>query len=488
MGENPVIQSFAYLLAHAPEFVRYGSKPRREIGLDPGLAEKIANHLRPFEEAVRYPPNQVFLGNLHPEDLAARPAPWWKNPVEEAKKDGAYGPFLDQTEFYGFLKAADLFDLIWFTPEFTALLVERIRNHPLVFPSDLANLGQGHPIEKIRFRIENEKSLPLYDGGELIGAIHRDHGDDEALQADVLLENLATKASGALAIRVLLQRSGVDPKTVDYILSCSEEAVGDRYQRGGGNLAKAVGEACGLINATGSDVKAFCAGPVYAIVHAGSLVKAGVFDRVIVFGGGCQCKLGMKFAGHLKHGMPILEDVLAGMAFLVTRDDGKSPVIRLESVGKHRIGDGSSQQEIFTSLVVRPLEKMGMKMTEVDKIATELHNPEVTLPQGSGNVPLNNYKLMAALAVMRKEIERGDMESFIAAHGMPGFSPTQGHIPAAMPYFGHAAEAMSAGKIKNSLFVAKGSLFLGRMSRLSDGLSFFLEKNTGLHVKTEKCN
>jgi betaine reductase len=255
--------------------------------------------------------------------------------------------------------------------------------------------------------------------------------------------------------------------------------VGDRYQRGGGNLAKAVGEACGLINATGSDVKAFCAGPVYAIVHAASLVKAGVFDRVIVFGGGCQCKLGMKFAGHLKHDMPILEDVLAGMAFLITQDDGVSPVIRLESVGKHKIGDGSSQQEIFTSLVVRPLEKLGMKMTDVDKIATELHNPEVTLPQGSGNVPLTNYKMIAALAVMRKEIGRGDMEQFIARHGMPGFSPTQGHIPAAVPYLGHAADAMAAGKINNALFVAKGSLFLGRMSRLSDGLSFFLEKNNG---------
>jgi betaine reductase len=118
-------------------------------------------------------------------------------------------------------------------------------------------------------------------------------------------------------------------------------------------------------------------------------------------------------------------------------------------------------------------------MVDVDKIATELHNPEVTLPQGSGNVPLNNYKMIAALAVMRKEIGRGDMEQFIARHGMPGFCPTQGHIPAAVPYLGHAAEGMAAGKLSNALFVAKGSLFLGRMSKMSDGLSFFLEKNAG---------
>jgi len=42
---------------------------------------------------------------------------------------------------------------------------------------------------------------------------------------------------------------------------------------------------------------------------------------------------------------------------------------------------------------------------------------------------------------------------------------------------------MAADKIANTLFVAKGSLFLGRMSRLSDGLSFFLEKNDSIKAK-----
>jgi hypothetical protein len=31
--------------------------------------------------------------------------------------------------------------------------------------------------------------------------------------------------------------------------------------------------------------------------------------------------------------------------------------------------------------------------------------------------------------------------------------------------------------MRNALFVAKGSLFLGRMSQLSDGLSFLLQAN-----------
>ena len=61
---------------------------------------------------------------------------------------------------------------------------------------------------------------------------------------------------------------------------------------------------------------------------------------------------------------------------------------------------------------------------------------------------------------------------------MPGYSPTQGHIPSAVPFFGHALELMRQGKMKRTMFVAKGSLFLGRMSQLSDGVSFLLEANS----------
>jgi betaine reductase len=116
-------------------------------------------------------------------------------------------------------------------------------------------------------------------------------------------------------------------------------------------------------------------------------------------------------------------------------------------------------------------------MLDIEKYSTELQNPEITLPSGSGNTPLTNYKIMAALAAIRKEIARGDVEKFVRERGMPGFSPTQGHIPAAVPFLGHAMLEMKAGRMKKALFVAKGSLFLGRMSHLSDGLSFLLEAN-----------
>jgi betaine reductase len=175
--------------------------------------------------------------------------------------------------------------------------------------------------------------------------------------------------------------------------------------------------------------------------------------------------------------MPILEDVLGAIAFLITPDDGESPIIRLDGVGKHDIGSGSAQQKIMQSLVSEPLKRMGKKITDVDKFATEMHNPEVTLPAGSGNVPLTNYRMIGALAALQKEIDRSEIEAFVLKHGMPGFSPTQGHVPAAVPYLGHALKAIKQGKMSSAMFISKGSLFLGRMSQLSDGMSFLIEKN-----------
>jgi betaine reductase len=130
----------------------------------------------------------------------------------------------------------------------------------------------------------------------------------------------------------------------------------------------------------------------------------------------------------------------------------------------------------MSALILKPLNKLGMKMTDIDKYSTELHNPEVTLPAGSGDTPATNYKIMAALAVMNKEIDKTEMERFIDEKGMPGYAPTQGHVPSAVPYMGHALEDMKNGKIKRAMFVAKGSLFLGRMSQLSDGISYIMEK------------
>jgi glycine/sarcosine/betaine reductase complex component C subunit beta len=424
----------SYALFHVPDLVRYGSKPAREIRRAPERLEELRAHLRSFEQAVAYPPNQVFIGHLTPDELAAIDRPWYCRPLTGAEPVGPFGGIYDQGALYRLLADADMFGLVHF---------------------------------------EGEGGLPLFDGSRSIGWIEAGHPEDESQTAQIVLENLACKATAAEAVRLCLKAS--DPGEVDYVLNSGEEAVGDRYQRGGGNLAKAVAEASGCVNATGADVKAFCCAPAHALVLAAATIEAGLYRRVLVIGGGSLAKLGMKMDGHLRRGMPILEDVLASMAFLLGPADGSSPEINLNAVGRHPVSAGATPQAIYTALVAEPLSKLGLRFRDVDKYAVELHDPDVTEPAGSGNVPLVNYRSIAALAVMRGEMAAADIPAFVERHGMPGFAPTQGHIPAGVPYLGHARRSIMAGDLRRTMIVSKGSLFLGKMTQLSDGMSFLLE-------------
>ena len=477
---RPVVKAVTYFLAHVPNMTRHGSKPSRDLPLDPDLKDRFLNHLNPFEKAVAYAPNQVFIGNLDPDDLYDMPAPFYQNDVPDASRFGPFGEIMPEEEFIGMMKVCDEFDIILLEAEFLAQVVSKLKDHPLIQEEDLKKLeNKGVSIEEVQKAIDDVEAIPLYiNKDQLIGCCQPAHEQDFNLIPDIMIENLANRASGVMALRHMTSKFA-DPELFDYLIGCGEEAVGDRYNRGGGNMAKAIGELSGCVKATGSDTKAFCCAPVHAMVIGAGLVSANVFPNVCVLAGGSFAKLGMKFHGHLRNDMPILEDVIAGIAIWITQDDDESPVIRLDSVGKHEISSGSAQQAIFQKLVIEPLDRLGLKLTDVDKFATEMHNPELTEPQGSGNVPKTNYRIIGSFAVLQKEIERNQLDEFVKARGMIGFSPTQGHIASAVPVLGHAVRKMKEGKMDRALFLAKGSLFLGRMTQLADGISFILEKNDG---------
>jgi betaine reductase len=185
----------------------------------------------------------------------------------------------------------------------------------------------------------------------------------------------------------------------------------------------------------------------------------------------------MKFESHLKNRMPVLEDVLGSFAVMLGAPKPDQPCMRLDSAAFHPVRGGASPQALAECLAEKPLAKLGMKLTDVDRYAVELHNPEITTPSGSGDVPLTNYRTLAALAVMRGQLQKNQMADFVKSRGMVGYAPTQGHIPSAVVYLGHAIDALRRGEIKNALMIAKGSLFLGRMTQLSDGCSFLIEMN-----------
>ena len=302
-SKSPVILGVRYFMTHTPGMVQHGSKPSRDIAADPELALALTPHLRLYEEAVAYPPNRAFLGDIYPNDLAGYPQPWYEV-NGAASRWSPHGEIMPEDEFYCLLKIFDVFDLLWLEEGFVNDVAARLAKHPLLSAEDIERLGTGHPNAAIESRTaDTAEALALHlSDGRLIGCIARAHADDANLTPGVLLENLACKASAVMALRTLLDQKGWDADGIDYVINSGEEAVGERYQRGGGNLGKAIAEACACNSATGADVKAFCCGPVHALVMAAALVNSGVYLRVAVVAGCSLAKLGMKYRGHLDHG------------------------------------------------------------------------------------------------------------------------------------------------------------------------------------------
>lgn len=485
----PVVKGAAYALIQAKEMVLHHGTTQTSEGRKNPASEhlmKLPEHLRSFQDAVSYPPNQVYIGNMTPEDLRSIPRPWYQAPVSGASRNGKFGEIMPEDEFLGLMKIVDAFDLVVLEEQFQNSVREKLVGHPVL--GDIMGLEKlskdpGNA-EEIRILVDGHTAQPMYFEGKLVGCVKRAHEFDEALSDRVMFENLVGKASATFALKLLLAKTKLQPDEVEYIIECSEEACGDMNQRGGGNFAKAIGEMCGCINATGSDTRSFCAGPVHALVEAAALAQTGIYKNVVVLAGGSSAKLGMNSKDHVKKGMPILEDMLGAFAIHIGENDGINPVIRTDGIGRHRIGSGSSPQAVMTSIVADPLDKLGYKIPEVDRYSPEMQNPEITEPAGAGDVPLANFKMIGALSVKRGELEKSELLKAVNSFGMPGFAPTQGHIPSGVPFIGHARDMILSGEINRAMIVGKGSLFLGRLTNLFDGVSFVMEKNSGVFQET----
>ncbi|WP_434798536.1 glycine/sarcosine/betaine reductase complex component C subunit beta [Terrisporobacter vanillatitrophus] len=477
---NSVLKAAGYILAHTPDMVIHNGTTQtteRVVNPDSEYLKVLKNHLRTYDEVVKYPPNQAYIGNITPDELSKYEMTWHDKETPDASKYGKFGEIMPQEEFLGLMQICDVFDLVKLEKNFASLSKNLLSENKLISSDLVGQIKEGEELDTIMKFIEEEHAEPLYNNGKVVGCVKNAHDVDTNLSAHVLLENLVSKASCAFSIMNMLDKNNINKDDIDYVIDCCEEACGDMNQRGGGNFAKAAAEIAGLNNATGSDVRGFCAGPAHAMVHAAALVKSGTFKNVIVCAGGSTAKLGMNGKDHVKKGMPILEDMVAGFAVLVSENDGESPEIRNDIVGRHTVGTGSSPQAVISSLVSEPLEKAGMKITDIQKYSAEMQNPDITKPAGAGDVPNANYKMIGALAVKMGNLDRKELPSFIEEHGMVGWAPTQGHIPSGVPYLGFAREDIMAGTIKNAMIVGKGSLFLGRMTNLFDGISFVIEEN-----------
>jgi len=478
----PVIKGASYALVHTPDMIMHNGTTQTTEKItnpDSEYLKKLPRYIRSYKQVLNYAPNQVYIGNMAPEELRKFEMPWYDKDVEKPERFGRFGEIMPQDEFIALMKIADTFDLVNLEKTFIVNVKEKLYHHPL-FKDDAAKLKEGQEIAEIEKTIKEKHAEALYHEGKLVGCVKRAHDVDMNLTAHIMFENLAVKASGILAFKHLIDKYNVNAADIQYVIECSEEACGDMNQRGGGNFAKSIAEMSGAVNATGSDTRGFCAAPTHALIQASALVQAGIYEHVVIVAGGTTAKLGMNGKDHVRKEMPVLEDVLGAFAVLISKNDGINPVIRTDLIGRHTVGTGSSPQAVMTSLVTSPLDKGGLKITDIDKYSVEMQNPDITKPAGAGDVPEANYKMIAALGVKRKELERGQLSEFVVKHGMVGWAPTQGHIPSGIPYLGFAREDLTSGHLNRAMIIGKGSLFLGRMTNLFDGVSVLIERNPGI--------
>ena len=474
----PVIKAAASVLIHTPGLTRYGSKPQREIAADPARLAELNGSLRSFREAQGYLPNQVFVGQHAPEKLSSVSRPWF---IENAALTGERKPFgsiIDERLFLALIALADPFRHVILLDHFWEETAAVLQQSPVCRPLATATASLVD-INKLNSMIAQGAGLPLFAASkpEPVGWIANGHHEDQSLSATVLLENLCAKVSAALSVQeIFAGNADLKKQDVDFVLGCSEEAVGDRYQRGGGNLAKAIAEFSGCEMASGFDIKDFCAAPIPAMITAAALVQSGVAENIVVVGGSSVPKLGMKFLYHLQKNIPVLEDMQAAVAVWVGRDDGKSPIVNLAGVGRHPVSAGASVDQQLKALVVDPLNRLELAVPAIDKFVTELHNPEITLPANGGDVAERNYRMLGAVLVKAGKLAKSDINAFIKEKGLPGYAPTQGHIASALAYVPHAVHALTQGDFKRCFLFARASLFLGQMTQLSDGMSVMLER------------
>ena len=195
---QPVIRAARLALAHVPDLVLSGSKPRRELAVAPELRPALRAHLRPFDAAVTYPPHQVMLGNLSPESLRDISRPWHLQPLKASRCEGPAGFLVDEPTLYAWLARADTANLILWNNCFVPQIEPELEN---------ARIKTG-PSDSLA-RTLTDGGEALYGGDdEPVGVVLPAQPQDDSLAAPVLLENLAAKATGAMALHHLLKECG----------------------------------------------------------------------------------------------------------------------------------------------------------------------------------------------------------------------------------------------------------------------------------------
>ena len=142
-----VIRGAGYVLAHTPDMVLHNGTTQtteRIVTPDSEYLKELPSHIRSFEQAVAYWPNQVYIGNKTPDELAAVAQPWCDKECDCHERYGKFGQMMPQNEFLLLMQACDVFDLVELEAEFVAANREALAANPVMEQSVLDRLKNGN--------------------------------------------------------------------------------------------------------------------------------------------------------------------------------------------------------------------------------------------------------------------------------------------------------------------------------------------------------
>lgn len=167
---NSVIKGASYILAHTPDMVmENGTTQTTEKIVNPGseYLKELPNHIRTYEQALAYLPNQTYIGNMHPDELAKYPQPWVDTTVDGLnKREGKFGEIMPEDEFYMLMQCVDVFELVMLDKEFVAQVKDKFAANPVIDESIVARIHEGVDASEIEHFVNEEHAEPLVYGGK----------------------------------------------------------------------------------------------------------------------------------------------------------------------------------------------------------------------------------------------------------------------------------------------------------------------------------
>jgi hypothetical protein len=149
---------------------------------------------------VNYWPNQVYIGNATPEDLAGVEFPYYDKVKEGAERYGKYGEIMPEEEFILLVQACDQFEVVKVDKEFVSAHKAAFAADPIITEDIVARVEEGVEISEIEAAVNDEHAEGIYVAGKLVACVKRAHDIDVNLSAHVMHENLMSKASSVLAL------------------------------------------------------------------------------------------------------------------------------------------------------------------------------------------------------------------------------------------------------------------------------------------------